>query len=127
MPQSYLEALHTAPVPSNFYNPAMEEQLLAVEGVAKKYAAIFDEHRNMPYRVQTVAMRLMRHHTDFCTGFAKFMAVKCLGKDAEAKEVATEFLQEFGKREESIEHYYDHFMASLALRAIFNTKSEFDQ
>ena len=81
----------------------------------------------MPYRVQTVAMRLMRQHTDFCTGYAKFMAVKCLGKDDEAKEQAVAFLNEFGKRELAMEHYYDHFMATNALNAIVNTKSEFDQ
>ena len=127
MPQTYLEALHTGPVPSNFYKPEMEGQLLSVEEVAKKYAAIFDEHKNMPYRVQTVAMRLMRQHTDFCTGYAKFMATKCLGKDDEAREQAAEFLKEFGKRELAMEHYYDHFMATNALNAIVNTKSEFDQ
>ncbi|MBO5339432.1 MAG: DUF4838 domain-containing protein [Oscillospiraceae bacterium] len=127
MPQTYLEALHTAPVPTNFYKPEMEAQLLCVEEVAKKYAAVFDAHKNMPYRVQTVAMRLMRQHTDFCTGYAKFMAIKCLGKDDEAREQAAEFLKEFGKRELAMEHYYDHFMATNALNAIVNTKSEFDQ
>ena len=127
MPQSYLEALHTAPVPSNFYNPAMEEQLLSVEPYVEKFAAFFEEHKNMPHRVQTVAMRLMRQYIDYLTGFSKFMAVKCLGKDAEAKEQATAFLREYGKRELSMEHYYDHFMASNALFAIVNTKSDFDQ
>ena len=81
----------------------------------------------MPWRVQTVAMRLLRHHTDFCAGFAKFMATKCLGKDAEAKAEAVEFLAEFGKREVEIEHYYDHYMANAALLSIVNTKSEYDQ
>jgi len=127
MPQTYLEALHTAPVSSNFYKPEMEKQLLSVEEVAGKYAAVFDANKNMPYRVQTVAMRLMRQHTDFCTGFAKFMAIKCLGKDAEAKTAALDFLDEFGKRELAMEHYYDHFMASHALHSIINTNSEYDQ
>jgi ABC-type transport system involved in cytochrome bd biosynthesis fused ATPase/permease subunit len=127
MPQAYLECLHTAPVPSNFYKPEMQEQLLAVRAVADKYAAIFDEHKNMPRRVQTVAMRLMRHYTDFCAGYADFMASKCMGKDDEAREKATAFLQEFGKRELALEHYYDHYMASASLLAIVNTKSEFDQ
>ena len=105
----------------------MEAQLLSVEAVAQKYAAIFDAHRNMPYRVQTVAMRLIRHYTDYVTGYAKFMAVKCVGKDAQALEMAQEFLKEFGKREQSIEHYYDHIMVTNALNAIIKTKSEFDQ
>ena len=105
----------------------MEERLLAVQAMTEKYAAIFDEHKNMPYRVQTVAMRLMRQHTDFCAGYAGFMAVKCLGKDAEAKEMAKEFLREFGKREQAMDSYYDHYMASASLLAIVNTKSEYDQ
>lgn len=127
MPQTYLEALHTASKPLNFYKPEMEAQLLAVEGVAKKYAAIFDQHRNMPYRVQTVAMRLIRTYTEFCTGYAGFMALKCLGKDAEAKETAIAFLDDFGKYELAMEHYYDHFMVRNSLNAIINTKSDFDQ
>ena len=127
MPQTYLECLHTPPVPSNFYKPEMQEQLLAVRAVTDKYAAIFDEHKNMPRRVQTVAMRLMRHYTDFCAGYADFMASKCMGKDDEAKEKAMAFLQEFGKRELALEHYYDHYMASASLMAIVNTKSEYDQ
>jgi len=127
MPQSYLEALHTAPVPSNFYNPAMEPLLKEAQAVCEKYAPIFDEHKNMPWRVQTVAMRLMRQHVDFCTGYAKFMATKCQGKDAEAKAEAVEFLNEFGKRELAMEHYYDHYMANAALLSIVNTKSEYDQ
>lgn len=105
----------------------MEKPLLSVEAVAGKYAAVFDANKNMRYRVQTVAMRLMRQHTDFCTGFAKFMAIKCLGKDAEAKTAAMEFLEEFGKRELAMEHYYDHFMASHALHSIINTTSAYDQ
>jgi hypothetical protein len=127
MPQTYLECLHTAPVPSNFYKPEMQAQLLAVKERLQSYAAFFQDHRNMPYRVQTVAMRLLRHYVDFCIGYAEFMELKCMGKDGEAKETALNFLKEFGKREESIERYYDHFMACNAFLAILNTKSEFDQ
>ena len=42
---------------------------------------------------------------DFCVGYAKFMAIKCLGKDDEAKTAAFAFLNEFGKRELEMEHY----------------------
>lgn len=127
MPQTYLECLHTAQVPSNFYKPEMEAQLLSVEEAVQKYAQFFDEHKNMPQRVQTVAMRLMRNHVDFCVGYAKFMAIKCLGKDDEAKTAAFAFLDEFGKRELEMEHYYDHFMACNAIKAIVSSKSDFDQ
>lgn len=127
LPQRYLEAKHTSPTASSYYKPEMEEQLLSVEAVTEKYAEIFRQHRNMPYRVQTVAMRLLTEHTDFCRGFAKCMAIKCLGKDQEAKEAAKTFLSEFGRRELSMERYYDHMMAKHAIMAIFSTKSQFAQ
>ena len=127
MPQTYLEARHTAPVPPNFNKPEMEPQLKSVAEVCDKYAAFFEEHKNMPFRVQTVAMRLMAKHTEFCRGYAAAMAIKCLGKDAEAKEAAKAFLTQFGAYEVAMERYYDHMMAKHALNGIFNTKSQFDQ
>ena len=127
MPQTYLEARHTAPVPPNFNKPEMEPQLKSVAEVCDKYAAFFEEHKNMPFRVQTVAMRLMAKHTEFCRGYAAAMAIKCLGKDAEAKAAAMAFLSQFGTYEVAMERYYDHMMAKHALNGIFNTKSQFDQ
>jgi len=124
MPHSYMEAIHTAKKPNSFYNPAMEEKLLAVEEATRKFDEQFMEHRNMPYRVQTVAMRLLTEHTEFCRRLAKAMALKCLGKDDEAKELATELLfKDFGKRELAMERYYDHMMMVHAMNGIFNTKS----
>lgn len=127
MPQSYLECRHTAPVPPNFHKPEMEAQLLSVAEVCDKYDELFKQHRNMPYRVQTVAMRLLTEHTHFCRGFAKCMAIKCMGKDDEAKEAAKAFLSEFGKHELAMERYYDHMMSKHAIMAIFSTKSQFAQ
>ena len=127
MPQTYMEAKHTSPTASSFYNPDMEKTLLEVEGITHKYEEIFSQHRNMPYRAQTVAMRLLTKHTEFCRGYASAMAIKCLGKDAEAKEVAKNFLTAFGAGELAIERYYDHMMAKHAIMAIFATKSQFAQ
>ena len=47
--------------------------------------------------------------------------------DFAAEEAAIAFLEDFGKRELAIEHYYDQFMARNAFNAIVNTKSDFDQ
>ena len=81
----------------------------------------------MPFRVQTVAVRLLTEHAAFCRGLADALALKCVGKDAEAKQSFKEFMTAFGAREPAMERYYDHFMAVNALRAIFNTKSEYEQ
>ncbi|MBQ9974720.1 MAG: DUF4838 domain-containing protein [Oscillospiraceae bacterium] len=129
MPQTYVEAKHTIKLQgSQFYKPEMEPKLRAVKGIADQLKEKFAAHRIMPYRVQTIAVRLLMEHADFCCGIADALALKCVGKDAEAKDAYFAFMDEFGKRELGMERYYDHFMATHSLKMIFNTtKSEYDQ
>ena len=128
MPQSYIEAKHTIKLTgSQYYNPAMEEKLLAVKGITEEMEKKFAPCRNMPYRVQTVAVRLLMEHGIFCRGYAEALALKCVGKDEEAQKSATAFMDDFGSHELAMERYYDHMMAAHAMKAIFNTRSEFSQ
>ena len=127
MPQTYMEAKHTARVPNNFYNPAMEEKLLALVPMAKEFEEKLRGHKNMPVRVQTVAMRLLALHAQYVQGLAKAMALKSVGKDDEAKKAAADFFAEFGKYEVAIERYYDHMLMVHAMNVIFNTKCTMDQ
>ncbi len=124
LPQSYMECKHSSRIPSNFYKPEMEEKLLSMVPKAKEYREKLSQYKNMPKRVQTVAVRLMILHTEFVEGLAKVMAIKCLGKDEEAKVAAKEFFNEFGKNEIAWERYYDHEQMFQSLYSIFNTKSQ---
>ena len=127
MPQTYMEAKHTSRIPNNFYKPEMEEKLLSLIPVAKEFAAKLDAYKNMPIRVQTVAMRLLKLHAEYVQGLAQAMALKSLGKDAEAKDAALAFFAEFGKNEVAWERYYDHMLMVHAMNVIFNSKSSMDQ
>ena len=127
MPQTYMEAKHTSRIPNNFYKPEMEEKLLALIPIAKEFEEKLHEHRNMPVRVQTVAMRLLKLHAEYVQGLAKAMAIKSMGRDEEAKEAALSFFAEFGKNEVAIERYYDHMLMVHAMNVIFNSKSSMDQ
>jgi hypothetical protein len=127
MPQTYMEAKHTAQKGNSFYNPAMETKLLDMVQIAKGYEEKFAANSQMPIRVQTVAMRLMRRYAQYIQGLAGAMAIKCLGKDAEAKAEFEAFIDDFGKYEVEIERYYDHYLTRHSLNAIFNTKSEINQ
>ena len=127
MPQTYMEAKHTSRIPNNFYNPAMEEKLLSLVPIAKEFEERLDAHKNMPVRVQTVAMRLLKLHAQYVQGLAQAMALKSLGKDAEAKDAALSFFAEFGKNEVAWERYYDHMLMVHAMNVIFNSKSTMDQ
>ena len=127
MPQTYMEAKHTSRIPNNFYKPEMEEKLLSLVPVAKEFAEKLDGYKNMPIRVQTVAMRLLKLHAEYVQGLAQAMALKSLGKDAEAKDAALSFFADFGKNEVAWERYYDHMLMVHAMNVIFNSKSTMDQ
>lgn len=128
MPQTYVEAIHTIkPDPNRHYKPEMEDKLLAVKGITEELEKTFASHRNMPYRVQTIAVRLLTEHARFCRGLAAALALKCVGRDSEAREAFFSFMERFGSRELGMERYYDHFIAAHALKVVFNTTSEYDQ
>jgi len=123
MPQSYMEHRHSIiPRAVGLHNTAMEEKFLAVKGVTEEMEQKIAQHRNMPHRVQTVAVRLMAEYAQFCRGIAQVMAIKCMGKDAEADQAFAEFKADFGKHELAIERYYDHFEATHALWLLLRTK-----
>ena len=120
MPQTYMEDRHSILVDHKKHIvPEMEQSLLAVEGAAEEFKAKIAPYRNMPYRVQTVAVRLMSDYADFCAGVAKCMAMLSVGKVEEGWETFKAFRTEFGKRELGIERYYDQFEATHALELIF--------
>jgi len=128
IPQTYVEAKHSRNRSNaKFYDPSMERQLLAVKETTEAYSQKFAAYRNMPCRVQTVAVRLLTRHMEFCRGLASALTLKCVGKDQEAKEAFDGFMQDFGKHEVAMERYYDHMMAVHALKVIFNTKTELNQ
>ena len=128
IPQTYLEYIHSIKDdPNKYYKPEMEEQLLEVKDIADAMERKLAGHRNMPYRVQTVAVRLLAEHTVFCRGLAEALALKCVGRDSKAKDCFFAFADAFGARELGMERYYDHFMAVHSLKVIFNSVSEYDQ
>ena len=120
MPQSYLEFRHSILADKEQHIvPEMEKNFLAVEGVAEEFKAKIAPYRNMPYRVQTVAVRLMSDYADYCTGISKCLAMLCVGQVNEGLDALKAFRVEFGKRELSIERYYDQFEATHSLELLF--------
>ena len=128
MPQRYLEARHSIHRDkAKYYRPDLESQFLSVEALTCQFEETLEAYKNMPARVQTVSVRLMLKYAEYCRGFAGALAIKCLGKDAEAKEAMLAFQKAFGKYEIAMERYYDHTMAVMAQQEIFNTKTELAQ
>lgn len=128
MPQSYIEARHSKHRKGDVhYRPEMEQQLLSVEPLTYAFAEQLEQFKNMPYRVQTVSVRLMQKYAEYCRGLANALALKCVGKDTEAQEAALAFQNAFGKYEVELERYYDHTMMCMACKAIFDSKTSLAQ
>jgi len=103
-----------------YYNPPMAEKLRRVPEIVAEFRPFVDSHKNMPYRAQTVAYRLLNYFLEFVEGYSKFMVIKSLGGAKEAKEMCMKFMDDFGRHEVAIERYYDqrNFGAAMNWRIL---------
>jgi hypothetical protein len=93
-----------------------------VAAVAAEGRAIAEKNISLPIRVQTVSMRLLYRHAEYCEKYAAIIMEKALGNEDKAKELWTAFCDEFGRYEYELERYLDHNYAMLTIRAILNAK-----
>ena len=114
-----------APGRKDYYSPENAEKLGRVKEITAKYAPLFAKHRVMPRRTQTVAMKLIHRHMEFCNGLAEVFALKAMGEDEKAREAFSRFRVEFGKREYELQTYFDHYMCFASLARIINTPKTF--
>ena len=79
----------------------------------------------MPYRAQTVAVRLLKKHLEYCNALADIWALKAAGKDQEAVDAFNAFLQSFGRYEVEIERYFDQMMFHASMSRLIVNPSTF--
>ena len=107
-----------------YYNPAMVPLLRRVSEIVEDFRPFLEAHKNMPKRVQTVAMRLLIRYLEYVEGFAHFMTLRALGAGAEARKEANEFITRFGRHEVEIERYFDICILGKALEWRIMKKDE---
>jgi len=107
-----------------YYNPAMVPLLRRVPEIVEDFRPFLEAHKNMPKRVQTVAMRLLIRYLEYVEGFAHFMTLRALGAGAEARKEANEFITRFGRHEVEIERYFDICILGKALEWRIMKKDE---
>ena len=95
---------------SKYHNPAQAEKFKKIKELTERERAFAEEHADMPMRSQTVAMRLLTRHAEYCEGIAGILAEKAVGNQQEAKELLTQFKVNFGRYEIELDRYYDQFM-----------------
>lgn len=122
MPQKFVDTQHTRPVDvEKYHDKKMIPSLEKAIALCDKLDEDLKPYRNMPHRVQTVAVRLLGYFTEYLRGLAQAFILKCGGDDIAAKDYYTKFFDEFGKKERDIEPYYDHYLVHIAFNPIFNS------
>ena len=116
----YLMGSLTAPGgKSKYYNPSLVPYFSRVKGIVEKYRPFVLEHKNMPYRAQTVSYRVLARYLDLCVILADLLMLKAAGNDKEALDEFKPKLREFGKYELEMEHVYDHTMCFRSWHRLF--------
>ncbi len=108
------------PEKGGYYNPAMYDQLQKVLDLAAEGRALATEYARRPERVQTVSMRLLYLHAEYCELFARFMMESAVGNDEKIGTALQAFLETFGRHEFEIERYFDFGLAYKMIRRMVN-------
>ncbi len=99
------------------YDPEMAPKVRALGKFAADFKPFLAAHRNMPYRTQTVSMRLLDFYLDFWIGITEPIALMAEGKRREGAIAFEPFFREYGKREVYFQTCYDHFNVGCAWAA----------
>ena len=95
----------------SYYSPAHAKKFRTVKDIVAKYAPIFEAHKVMPYRAQTVSMKLIRYHMEYVSDLAEIWTLKALGADPEVVAKFRPMENKFGRHEFEIGTYFDQRMA----------------
>ena len=110
---------------NSFYAPERVPALRRVHEITAEIEPILLAHKNMPKRAQTVAVRLMLKHLEYCRGLADIFILKALGADVEAKRAYDAFLDSFGRYEVEIERYFDQYMFQHSIKRLVDKPATF--
>ena len=112
------------PEHSAHYNPHVVASLEKVTAITAKGRELIKAHYNMPFRVQTYAVRLLEFHGLYCELLADAMIAKAKGDDDEARRLFDIMKAETGKYELAFQTCYDHGLAFYSLNYIFKARKK---
>lgn len=95
---------------SKYYNPAHVADLEKIREVTAKEREFAMAHLSMPERVQTVSMRLLLRHAEYCELLADVAIELARGDENAFHEKRAILAETFGRHEFELERYYDHHL-----------------
>lgn len=109
LPYDYFSFNRASVRPSVYYDPKRAEKIASIKDLTKRGRELIKSHYDSDERVQTVSVRLLEQHADLCDLISEWMIEKALGHDEKSEEEFQRIRVEFGKREQAMEMYYDHW------------------
>ena len=106
-----------------YYAPGEVKLFEKVPEVTAKGMELIKEHYNSDVRLQTVSVRLLELHAEYCNGLAKALIPKALGDDDGAKAVYEDWRLEYGKREAEFQPFFDHTLINYGFERVFKHES----
>ncbi len=107
-----------------YYNPEVAKQMNGIESVLTEGESVCRAHYNSDYRVQTVSVRLLEFHIEYCRLLANALIKKACGDDVGASEAQNVLRRETGKREVEFQPYFDHTLIMYSFSNLFATRSK---
>ena len=102
------------------YSPSRVANLNKIKEVAARGRALAEKNISLPVRVQTVSMRLLYRHAEYCELLAEMMTELALGNKDGARTQWEKFRDDFGRYEYELESYFDHYLALQTFHMILN-------
>ena len=123
--QKYIEGEKSAnPDICAYYNPDYLNNIERTKAILDEGEELVKSHYNSDIRLQTVSVRLMEKHIQYCRGFIELFRYKAVGNDEAAIELYGKFCDEIGSFEADIELYFDFLIYTSNLRRIMYMTSQ---
>ena len=107
---------------TDFVNSAATDSFRKVPKIVEDFLPFVKAHKNMPYRAQTVAYRLLERYLEWLIGVSRTLTLMSEGKVDEAKAVYKDFMDYFGQYEIEMERWYDQNMCYYSIENILTSK-----
>ncbi len=103
------------------YDPEMAKKIASIRDITKEGRELINAHKHEGFRVNTVALKILEFHADFCDLVSDWMSAKANGELDKAWELYDKARIEIGKREIFFEQYYDH---SIYFTEYYHTQNQ---
>ncbi len=110
LPFEYFSRDEIVKYQENHTSPERVATIQGIRNITKEGRKLIEANYSSEYRVQTLSMKLLRYHADFCDLISDWMAEKAKGNKEKANELYEYARVEFGKVESEIQKYFDHFI-----------------